>query len=197
MHADEHMLKYNSLNSKLYSANDGGLYVSEDNGNNWTDISDGLEITQFYSLGVSQTVQDMVITGSQDNGTFLRTGNNWDAIIGGDGMECIIDPTNSNIMYGALYYGDIRKSVNGGNSFSSIGPSNNGAWETPYVINHNNTNVLYAGYDELYKTTNGGNSWSIITNNETNGGKIDEIALSKSNQNVIYFSDGPQQIFVK
>ena len=120
MHADEHMLKYNPINDYIYSGNDGGLYVSTDNGDNWTDISDGLQITQFYSLGVSQTVQDLVITGSQDNGTFLKNGNNWDPVIGGDGMECIIDYTNSNIMYGALYYGDVRKSTNGGNSFSSI-----------------------------------------------------------------------------
>ena len=69
---DEHMLKYNPINDYIYSGNDGGLYVSTDNGNNWTDISDGLQITQFYSLGVSQTVQDLVITGSQDNGTFLK-----------------------------------------------------------------------------------------------------------------------------
>ena len=86
MHADEHMLKYNPINDYIYSGNDGGLYVSSDNGNNWIDISDGLQITQFYSLGVSQTVQDLVITGSQDNGTFLKDGNNWDPVIGGDGM---------------------------------------------------------------------------------------------------------------
>jgi PKD repeat protein len=49
---------------------------------------------------------------------------------------------------------------------------------------------MYIGYDELHKTTDGGNSWNIITNNETNGGKIDEIGMSKSNSNVIYFSDG-------
>ena len=61
----------------------------------------------------------MVITGAQDNGTFLKDGNTWDAVIGGDGMECIIDYTNSNIMYGEVYYGAIRKSTNGGNSFSS------------------------------------------------------------------------------
>ena len=190
MHADEHMLKYNPLNNYVYSGNDGGLYYSTDNGNNWTDISDGLQITQFYSLGVSQTVQDKVITGAQDNGTFLKTASNWDAVIGGDGMECIIDYTNANIMYGALYYGDIRKSTNGGNSFSSIGPSNNGAWETPYELDKNNPQIMYIGYDELHKTTDGGNSWSIITNNETNGGEIDEIGVSKSNSNVLYFSDG-------
>ena len=77
---DEHMLKYNPINDYIYSGNDGGLYVSTDNGDNWTDISDELKITQFYSLGVSQTVQDMVITGSQDNGTFLKANTgpcNW------------------------------------------------------------------------------------------------------------------------
>jgi PKD repeat protein len=190
MHADEHMLKYNPLNNFIYSGNDGGLYYSDDNGSDWTDISDGLHITQFYSLGVSQTIQDKVIVGAQDNGTFLKTNLNWDAVIGGDGMECIIDYTNSNIMYGAIYYGDIRKSTNGGNSFSSIGPSNDGAWETPYELDKNNSQIIYIGYKELQKSINGGNNWTQITNGETNGGEIDEIGLSKSDPDRIYFTDG-------
>ena len=189
MHADEHMLQYNTLDNKVYSANDGGLYYSDDDGNNWTDISDGLQITQFYRLGVSQTVQDLVIGGTQDNGTFLKNNANFDAVIGGDGMECIIDYTNEDIMYGSVYYGDIRKSTNGGNSFSSIAPSNNGAWVTPYILDRNDPNTIFIGYDELYKSNDGGGSWNIISNGETNGGKIDQIQISKSNPDVIYFSD--------
>ena len=189
MHADEHMLQYNTLDNKVYSANDGGLYYSDDDGNNWTDISDGLQITQFYRLGVSQTVQDLVIGGTQDNGTFLKNNLNWDAVIGGDGMECIIDYTDEDIMYGSVYYGDIRKSTNGGNSFSSIAPANNGAWVTPYILDRNDPNTIFIGYEELYKSTDGGSSWNIITNNETNGGKIDQVQISKSNPDVIYFSD--------
>jgi len=189
MHADEHMLQYNNLDNKVYSANDGGLYVSSDNGNNWTDISDGLQISQFYRFGVSQTVQDLVIGGTQDNGTFLKNNLNWSAVIGGDGMECIIDYTDANIMYGSVYYGDIRKSTNGGNSFSSIAPSNNGAWVTPYMLDRNNPQIIYIGYEELYKSDDGGSSWNIITNNETNGGKIDQLQVSKSNPDIIYFSD--------
>ena len=96
-------------------------------------------------------------------------------------MECIIDYTNSNIMYGEVYYGAIRKSINGGNSFSSIAPSNNGAWETPYELHKTNPEIIYAGYDELYKSNDGGDNWNIITNGETNGGKINEIGLSASN----------------
>ncbi|MAW20972.1 MAG: hypothetical protein CMD16_01080 [Flavobacteriales bacterium] len=189
MHADEHMFRYNPLNNYIYSGNDGGLYYSTNNGNTWNDISDGLHITQFYSLGVSQTVQDMVITGAQDNGTFLKNNLNWDAVIGGDGMECIIDYTDANIMYGETQYGGMRKSTNGGNSFASISPASNGSWETPYILDKNNPNIIYAGYDELYKSTDGGNIWNTITNGETNGGNINEIAISKSNPDVIYFTD--------
>ena len=104
----------------------------------------------------------------------------------------VIDYTNSNIMYGALYYGDIRKSTNGGNSFSSINSCfNNRSWETPYILDRNDPNIIYIGYDELYKSTDGGNNWNTITNGVTNGNRIDEIAISKSNPSRIYFADGP------
>ena len=92
-------------------------------------------------------------------------------------------------MYGSLYYGDVRKSTNGGNSFSSIAPANNGSWETPYILDMNDPNIIYIGYDEIKKSIDGGNNWTQITNGETNGGKINEIAISKSNPNVIYFTD--------
>ena len=55
VHADQHIFKYNPLNNVLFSGNDGGLYKTENNGQSWTDISDGLQITQFYKIGISQT----------------------------------------------------------------------------------------------------------------------------------------------
>ena len=72
-----------------------------------------------------------------------------------------------------VYYGDVRKSTNGGNSFSSIAPVVTEAWETPYILDRNDPNIVYIGYDELYKSTDGGNNWNIITNGVTNGNRID------------------------
>ena len=65
--SDQHILKCNPSNG-IYSGNDGGIYKSEDNGNVWTDISDDLQITQFYS-GISQTNYGLLLGGTQDNGT--------------------------------------------------------------------------------------------------------------------------------
>jgi len=188
-HADEHYLKYNPSTARLYSANDGGLYYSDNDGNNWTDISDGLQISQFYRSGISQTNPALIISGAQDNGTLLMNGINlWDAVRGGDGMECIIDPTNENIMYSSVYYGAISKSTNGGGSFNDISPANDGAWVTPYVLDPSNPNRIIAGYTEVWESTDGGASWNTLTNGQA-GGTIDAIAVSKSNGNVIYFSE--------
>ena len=86
------------------------------------------------------------------------------------------------------YYGDIRKSTNGGNSFTTIS-TGNGAWETPYELDKNDPNTIYIGYDELVKVLMV-ETWNQVTNNQTNGNRIDEIGLSKSDPNRIYNSDG-------
>ena len=73
-------------------------------------------------------------------------------------MECIIDYTDENIMYGSVYYGAIRKSTNGGNSFTSIAPANNGAWVTPYILDRSDPQTIFIGYEELYKSIDAGSS---------------------------------------
>jgi PKD repeat protein len=188
VHADQHHLAFNPLNGVLYSANDGGVYKYEND--TWTNISDGLVISQIYRLGTSQTNNDLVIMGLQDNGTILKNNSNFSNVLGGDGMEAAINPNNNNIMYGEYYYGNIYKSTNGGNSFYEISPSTDGAWVTPYVLDPSNPNVMYIGYTEMYKSTDGGENWSQITNGETNGSKINDIAVAPSNSSYIYFSSG-------
>ena len=117
-----------------------------------TDISDGLQISQFYRSGVSQTNSDLIISGAQDNGTLLMNGFNfWSAVRGGDGMECAIDPTNPNIMYSTVYYGALSKSNNGGDSWNDIAPASDGAWVTPFTLDPSNPNRIVAGYKRFGK----------------------------------------------
>ncbi|MDP4580932.1 MAG: IPT/TIG domain-containing protein, partial [Saprospiraceae bacterium] len=191
MHADQHDLIF--LNSTtIYAANDGGIYRSTNNGLSWTDLTNGMSISQLYRASAAQT-DTRVIAGLQDNGTKLRsTTGTWSDEIGGDGMDCAIDPTNATYMYGTLYYGDIQRSTNGGSSWKSITPSTgtDGAWVTPVLLDPVNPAIIYMGYTDLMKSTDRGTTWSKISAGQTAGKFISNIAVAPSNPLVIYISWG-------
>ncbi len=194
VHADNHGFNFIGNTSTLLIGGDGGVFMSNASGSTYTDISSNLEIAQIYRLGVSQTNTNRVISGWQDNGTNLKNGLNWSRVIGGDGFESIVDHSNANIMYGALYYGAISKSTNGGGNFSTIVNSNgtgvneSGAWLTPYIMDPNDPQVLFVGKSTVYKSTNGGGTWSSM--GAIPGGNINGLAVAPSNQNVLYTSKG-------
>ena len=134
---------------------------------------------------------DKAINGYQDNGTAINVGTTFTTEIGGDGMECIIDPTDDTYMYGALYYGDIRRSTNGGTTFSGIAGSitETGGWVTPYKLDPNNPNRMFAGFDNIWRNdaVRTGTSWTRISNF---GGtqNIRDLAVAPSNSDVLYCS---------
>lgn len=188
VHADHHSLDFSPLTGELYSGNDGGLHKTNDSGNSWTDLSDGLEILQVYRMGNSASNHQLLMTGSQDNGTMRLDDGNWNAIIGGDGMECLIDYSNTYIMYGTVYYGAIRRSTDGGYNFTDIKPAaaGDGAWVTPFVIHPQDPETLYIGFKDVYKTTNQGDSWTVISDNLTGGINLQSLAIAKADPDVIY-----------
>ncbi|GIV40837.1 MAG: hypothetical protein KatS3mg034_0147 [Vicingaceae bacterium] len=193
VHADIHdLIFYPNNGSTIFAATDGGIFKTTDGGVNWVDISSNLPIAQIYRLGLSVTDANKVITGWQDNGTNLKNNTTWSRVIGGDGMECIIDYTNANIMYGELYYGNIRKSTNGGSSWTTIvstggtGVDADGDWVTPYVMHPTNNQTLLVGKAGVYVTTNGGSSWSALGTLSGGSGNVKAIAYAPSNPNVIY-----------
>lgn len=193
VHADQHVMEFSPHNnSDFYLGNDGGIYYTNDGGTNWLDISDGLGIAQLYKIGVAQTNDKLVINGYQDNGTAIYDDGNFATEIGGDGMECIIDPLDDTYMYGALYYGDIRRSTNGGTSFSGIagGISETGAWVTPYKLDPNNNNRMYAGFDNVWRTDSVKNNTVNWTQISTFAGtsNMTDLAIAPSNSNIMYVS---------
>ncbi len=188
-HADKHWLTYRN-NGDLFECNDGGVYLSPDNGTSWSDKSNGMVISQMYKLGVSATASGEVITGLQDNGTKLLSGGNWLDVKGGDGMECLIDYTNVNIQYGTYVNGQISRTTNHWGSSTNIQPAGagSGAWVTPYIIDPVNPQTLYAGYADVWKTTNRGTSWTKISTMNT-AERIRSLAIAPSNTQVLYAAD--------
>ena len=185
-HADVHDINFaNGSGTTVYAGTDGGVYINTSTGSNpWSNRSATLQVQQNYKLSNSQTVSTTVVTGAQDNGTNKITATGMSQILGGDGMECIVDYTNANIVYGELYYGDLRRSTNGGGGWNSIAPDNDGAWVTPYVMHSSNPATLYIGYKSIYKTTNSGTSWNSGTN--AISAYYRSMAVAPSNGNYVY-----------
>jgi photosystem II stability/assembly factor-like uncharacterized protein len=191
VHADKHTLVYRN-DGVLFEGNDGGIYISTQNGTSgtWVDKTNGMQISQMYKLGCATTTAGVVITGLQDNGTKVFTNNNWYDFIGGDGMDCQIDYTNSNIQYGSLYFGQFFRTTNGWNSYVDITPSDagDGAWVSPIIIDPKNPQIIYAGYNDLWRSLNRGNSWTKMSTVNTNN-KLKNIAICESDPNVIFMAD--------
>ncbi len=189
IHADQHDLVFANYSTTLYAGNDGGIDKTTDGGATWTNITDGLSITQFYRLGCSATNPNLIIAGCQDNGTRRLKNLVWNGVISGDGMEAAIDPTNENRMYGSNQYGELQKSGNGGNTFvHMIGQNETGQqgdWITPFIICQQNPSILYAGYRDVWKLSNYGNTPQKISNFGGNQ-NILSLALAPSDTNTLY-----------
>lgn len=182
-HADIHSLDYHG--NTLFAGTDGGCWITDNDGGDWTDISAGLVISQFYRIGGYPGDAGLLIGGTQDNGTNRLADGQWTHVLGADGMEAAIDYSDPNIMYGCIQGGALQRSFDGGNSFDDIAPAN-GAWVTPYQIDPHNPEILYGAYTSLYKSTNRGTSWAPIS---PSFGSLNSLAVSPTDPNYIYTSD--------
>ena len=191
VHADKHFLAFQN-NSTLFECNDGGIYKTTDDGSNWTDLTNGIVISQIYRLGVSQKVSNEVICGLQDNGTKLYSSSLWSDVKGGDGMECIIDYTDNNVQYGTYVRGEIERTTNHWSSGTIISDNieggNTGAWVAPYIIDQNNNQTLYVGYADVWKTTDRGDNFTKISAINSSE-KLRSMAIAPSNSLVLYVAD--------
>ena len=197
VHADLHVLEYNPLNDRLYAGNDGGIYYSPDGGSSWPEITSGLPIGQVYRIGQCKITKDKIINGYQDNGTSTYYGNNnWQFTHGGDGMECAFDHTDDTYSYATLYFGEIIRKHNNGSSYTvggegQHGITESGGWITPFCLHESNSNVMYAGYKNIWRTDDvksNNFTWKKLTN--FGGSNINVVEHSPANNDLFYWSVG-------
>ncbi len=201
VHVDQHDLVAHPQNtSHVVLGNDGGVYISGNGGSTWS-FCDNMPITQFYTCEVDEQFPERFYGGTQDNGTNrTMTGgeDDWENIYWGDGFYVLVDPVDNDYVYAEYQYGNFARSTNGGLSFSSamsgISSSDRKNWNTPFVIDPINPQILYYGANRLYRTTNRAASWTAISPDLSNGGggvnvtwgTITTIAVAPSDNQWIY-----------
>ena len=191
VHVDHHAAEFQPITGKMFIGCDGGLYRYT-HATNTYEILDGMNITQMYRLSAVKDEKSKILYGAQDNGTHKWESNTYKSIFGGDGMECIIDHTNTNTLYSSVQLGYLFKSTDNGVNWNGITPSpfpSNAQWVTPWEMDPTNNQVMYACYREIYKTTNGGTTWSPITNQNLNQ-SFNFVKIAPSNTNILYAYSG-------
>ena len=195
-HADIHYLGF--YGNKLYAGTDGGIYVSSNNGVNFTNLTAGLQISQFYKVAVSKQSSGKMVGGLQDNGGHAYSGSAWKNYYGADGMDTGVDPNNSNKFYGFIQYGGtLYISNNAGDSRSSsvsapvaeTGTNDDGGnWVTPLATN--SAGEIFSGYTRLYRLN--GSAWVQQSVATIGSGNIELVSVDPSNDNIMYVTNGTQ-----
>lgn len=186
-HADIHYLGFHG--SKLFCGSDGGIYVSNNGGTNFTDLTAGVQISQFYKIAVSKQSAANMVGGLQDNGGHAYSSGQWKNYYGADGMDTAINPNNPNQYYGFIQSGgSLYISNNAGNGISaSVGsPGVDGNWVTPLMANA--AGDLFAGYNNLYKLVSG--AWVQQNTGTIGTGNLELISIDPSNDNIMYVANG-------
>lgn len=201
VHVDQHAVYIHPQdNNFVVLGNDGGIYISENGGNTWQ-WNETLPITQFYTCETDFQMSWRLYGGAQDNGVNRTTTGNlddWETILGGDGLYVLVDPVNNNYIYAESQRGNLARSTNGGLNFysatSGISGSDRFNWSCPLVFDPANPETLYFGSNKLYRSTNRASSWSAISNDLTDGDQpgnlafntLTAISVSPVNNQIIY-----------
>lgn len=203
IHPDQHAFGYNPLNKTIYLCNDGGVYAtkeiiaSTEANLSWKFVSNGVNATSCYRLGLSQD-GSKILTGAQDNNMFFTQNEKpWTNEFGGDGME---GGFSKNYIYGSSQYGyitffdlnDTKKQQTA--IFPPQANSDIGEWTTPFLINDQSNQVIIAG-GNVHKLEVGQDRSKINTiSNFRNYGTTrypqvsTALAVPKSDANTIYIA---------
>ncbi|MBL7729220.1 MAG: hypothetical protein JNM68_16110 [Dinghuibacter sp.] len=186
-HADIFELKCDA--TYLYCASDGGIYRMTRSTDSWVSLMNDMQTGQIYRLGIDPTASAAFATvGLQDNGTYRNSGVQYLNIGGADGMETIVKPSNTNVIYLSTQNGNFYRSDDGGTTNAFI-RSGSGNWTTPAVLRPGFDTHIYIGYNNIdYNTTSGTGAWSSIATGFA--GSISSLEFAPNNNTILYATNG-------
>ncbi len=198
VHVDQHYLFFHPTDPNTFIiTNDGGIWRTTNNGSSFVNLNQNLTLTQFYRIAASPFDAGRIMGGTQDNGTQQTFSTiNWGAAFGGDGGEVCFNPmvANDQNIFGETQNGGIRRTTNGGSSWSSstsgINTGENVTWVAPIIKHPNISSYFYTARQRVYRTVDYGANWSAISNNVNGTNAVREMTQSKTNPNIMYATSG-------
>ena len=203
VHPDQHGLAFMVVGSKSpgYFAHDGGISRSLDGytglnsgtcttSNQFDSLSQTLgSMTEFVSFSVHPTSADILLGGSQDNGSpktsAATSSTSWQNALGGDGGFNVINPNPGNggdgIAGDEWFMSRPNSTIavceqgtlcNDQNAFLEAGPGqgiDQGAFYTPFMLDPQDTNEMLIGTCRVWRGDTLTSAFGVISNNFDTG----------------------------
>jgi photosystem II stability/assembly factor-like uncharacterized protein len=201
LHADNHAMIFSPDGTRLYEANDGGVWTMQTASSaGWVNLNASFGTAEFYyGIGIDPANIARAFGGTQDNSTLQYTGSlGWTlAGVCGDGLGAAINPTSPNIVYAACN-GGFFKSVTGGapGTWTSAQNGLPAAMTVGPIFTMDSTSpdVLYVyrppnterGFT-VFQSLDGANSWHQIGPTFQNA--VAAVAVAPSNSNTVVAAD--------
>jgi hypothetical protein len=186
-HVDNHALAFHPSDPDFVLAGcDGGLYVSRDRCRTWQ-FFPNLPLAQFYKVDVDYGWPVWRLGGgTQDNATQYgpaftldRQGvanHDWRVLIGGDGHDFAIDPSNPDLIYCESQEGFLRRFDRAADGSVDIRPQPPAGapnyrfnWDSPILISPHDPAVLWFAADRVFSSEDRGDSWREASPDLTRG----------------------------
>ena len=176
------------------------LYKSTDGGSTWSVSNSGIIPKKSY-IASPPSVYDIAIDPKDHKTLYITTaegvykstdsGTSW-AWAGGDLLKSgagsiAISPVDSKILYVASSMNGVCKSIDGGNTWNSLGSES----VSVVAIDLLNSNVIYAGGGKgIFKSTDSGNIWTDLNlkNQHDLTPSVKDIEISPQNSFIVYLA---------
>jgi len=189
VHSDWHGLAFDPQDTRrLVAGCDGGVFTSNNGGDSWRSLNNGIMATQFYpGIAVHPTNPAVVVGGTQDNGSMMSGGALfWTGISFGDGGWALIDYTNPNILLTSSQFGNLQRHDLNTRAFTPLPNRLNfqPPFITPFVIDPLIPTTIWAGTRALERSQDFGATWSVFS--PTLPSEVSAIAIGRGTPKTIF-----------
>ncbi len=202
LHPDIHHIVFGP-DTTLWVATDGGVWKSPDRGNSWVNLNSTLALTQFYTLSVHPTSPDLIVGGTQDNGTMIRFNHpEWRVYASGDG-----GPTTWTFQGGLerffktyvnMWYLTRYRLTSGYPNPSWVQESVPEPWQSAGddadwangVLENVGDSLLFVGTERVWMSADAGDSWTSISGTLSAGAVVLSLAAASGESLYVGLSDG-------